>query len=329
MTQMNVLGGGPARAVPPDLFAIPTRGLRENFAAFKAVAPPVTKADIIPLTMGEGFVADYMRPTYAQKQRTQLCNEFQRPLGLHHEVAAFLDEGPAGTLRFLAFRDARQGRFEADELQVFARTLPYLRSAVMVSRAALQAMARRQAEPFERRGEPVLYLDVDGRLAEANAAAEQVLGRHVTAVRRRLATSWPQDQARLDRALTAALVEGRPGLVTLRGVEGLAPVMALVLPVSGDAKDVYHSTAAFVVLIDPARRQDVDDAAIGLLNQAAGLTAREVDVVRLVGMGQSPRDAADELGIGYGTLRTHLKAGFAKLGVHSQRELVSLIQRLR
>jgi DNA-binding CsgD family transcriptional regulator len=105
--------------------------------------------------------------------------------------------------------------------------------------------------------------------------------------------------------------------------------MALVLPIAGDARDVFHAISTIIVFIDPTRRQDASDVVIGLLNEAAGLTGRELDVVRLVGMGRSPQDAADDLGIGYGTLRNHLKGGFAKLGVHTQGELVALIQRLR
>ena len=295
--------------------------------AFKAEAPPVTSADIISLAPGEGFVADYMRSTYASKRRTLLSTEFQHPRGLCHEAAAFLDESPAGAIRLLVFRNEKQGRFEADELHVVSRTLPFIRAAAMISRSSLRAMAKRQAEPFERRGEPVLYLDVDGRVAEANPAAERAIGKSLKVVRRRLVTSWRQDQVRFDRALTAALKEERPALVTLHGA-GCA-VLALVLPVSGHAKDVFHATGAIVVLIDPARRETSDGAAISLLSQAADLTGREVDVVRLVGMGRSPKDVADELGIAYGTIRNHLKAGFAKLGVHSQGELVALIQRLR
>lgn len=328
--QANVVGAGPARTLPPTMFAVPTSGLCDAFSDLsKGGYPPISVADVMPAEPRDGFVADYQVPLHAARQRSPFFSEFLRPRRLCHQAVAFLDNTAIGNVRFMMFRTEKQGRFEADELRTFSRVLPYLRSAAMILRSSLQAMARRSAEPFEKRGEPVFYLDVDGRLAELNAAAETALGEHVAVVRRRLVASWPPDQARLDSALTAALVEERPGLVTLRGAEHCKSVMALVLPVAGRAKDVFHATSAFVVLIDPARRHTADEKAIGLLNQAAGLTGREVEVVRLVGMGRSPKHAADELGIRYGTLRNHLKAGFAKLGVHTQGELVALIQRLR
>lgn len=275
----------------------------------------------------EGFIADYMSPRHAIRRKHPFYNEFLRPRRVCHEASAFLDRHIGGDVRMLFFRTDRAGPFDTDVLGALSRTLPYLRAAAMLSRAALQTMAQRVGEPFDRRGEAIFYIGTDGRLIETNGAAARELGRSVNVVDRRVRTISPAGQPALDRALAKALADARPGLVTLQGPIG-RPVLALVLPVVGDARDVFYATSAVVVLIDPARRP-ATDAAFDLLSEAASLTPRELDVVQTVGAGRSPREAAAALGIGYGTLRNHLKAGFAKLGVHTQSELVALVQRLR
>lgn len=58
-----------------------------------------------------------------------------------------------------------------------------------------------------------------------------------------------------------------------------------------------------------------------------GLTAREAQLALRLRT-QTLRDAADDLGVTWQTARTHLARVFLKTGVHSQRELVALADRL-
>ena len=67
------------------------------------------------------------------------------------------------------------------------------------------------------------------------------------------------------------------------------------------------------------------DAAIAA--RQAGLTAREVDVLRLVVAGQSNPQIADALFISPATARTHVSNILAKLGVHSRTEAVDYAHR--
>ena len=52
--------------------------------------------------------------------------------------------------------------------------------------------------------------------------------------------------------------------------------------------------------------------------RAAGLTPREAQVARLVALGRSNRDAADELGVSDRTVAKHLERAFRKLGVRTR-----------
>jgi DNA-binding NarL/FixJ family response regulator len=51
---------------------------------------------------------------------------------------------------------------------------------------------------------------------------------------------------------------------------------------------------------------------------AAGLTVREVDVLRLVGAGLSDADVAARLYLSVRTVNAHLRAIYRKTGVHSR-----------
>ena len=61
---------------------------------------------------------------------------------------------------------------------------------------------------------------------------------------------------------------------------------------------------------------------LGVLLAAYGLTARELDVARLVLRGEPTTAIANALRISAHTVQDHLKSVFDKVGVRSRRDLV-------
>lgn len=57
-------------------------------------------------------------------------------------------------------------------------------------------------------------------------------------------------------------------------------------------------------------------------NQTLGLTPREMDVFRLLLEGYTLQESADQLGVKYSTVNTHMTAIYKKLGVSSRAELI-------
>lgn len=53
------------------------------------------------------------------------------------------------------------------------------------------------------------------------------------------------------------------------------------------------------------------------------LSPRELDVVRRIVEGKKYRDIADELGLGYETIKTYAARIRSKLGVHSKTEIAT------
>ena len=62
--------------------------------------------------------------------------------------------------------------------------------------------------------------------------------------------------------------------------------------------------------------------------QVESLTAREIEVLRLIAEGAASRDIAARLGISYATVRSHIRSVGAKLAVHSKAEAVLKAKRL-
>ena len=58
-----------------------------------------------------------------------------------------------------------------------------------------------------------------------------------------------------------------------------------------------------------------------------GLTPRETQVLSLLARGRDAGFICDELGVSRNTVNVHRKGVFAKLGVHSQQELLSVVEK--
>lgn len=65
--------------------------------------------------------------------------------------------------------------------------------------------------------------------------------------------------------------------------------------------------------------------AINLLAQQSGLTPQEEQVMVLCAKGKNAQRVADEMVITVNTAKSHLRSIYAKVGVHSQQELIALV----
>src|SRR5207344_2857119 len=78
------------------------------------------------------------------------------------------------------------------------------------------------------------------------------------------------------------------------------------------------SEPRIAVVVEPAEPQST----LGILLAAYGLSARELDVARLVLRGDSTKAISNTLHISMHTVQDHLKSVFDKVGVRSRRDLV-------
>ncbi len=96
--------------------------------------------------------------------------------------------------------------------------------------------------------------------------------------------------------------------------------MAALLRADGEVALVGTAEDADLVVSERV----VATAAPGALAQGGALTARELEVLRLVARGLGNKEIAADLGITTHTVKYHLAAVLEKLGVRSRTEAVSL-----
>jgi DNA-binding CsgD family transcriptional regulator/tetratricopeptide (TPR) repeat protein len=158
----------------------------------------------------------------------------------------------------------------------------------------------------------------------AAPAAARLLGAAAALRERSGGTVWPDERARLERTMslvrvaldderyTREVAAGRSLSLTEVVAEATAVANAASRPGSAP---LTGSTAA------PA-----PDAAPDVGNEA-GLSPRELDVLRLLVSGKSNPEIADELFIGRGTVKTHVGNILAKLDARSRTEAAAIAHR--
>ena len=240
LPKLNCLGGTLSCIMPPRLFGVPSSDLTETFEAIAAGrTPPLTEATRMIPAPHDGFLYDQMDLYRSPRERDAFYMDFIRPRGLAYQASAYLDGTKNDVVNLMLFRSPGSGGFDPGDLHAFRAFLPYIRAAAMASRARLKVEADRHASPFLGRGDPVLYVAHDGTVRSHSQDALAVLAPDVTLKDGRLAVSAAGCQRRVDRALTTALLERRPSLVTIV-TDDARSLRLLMLPVLGQALDVFQ-----------------------------------------------------------------------------------------
>jgi DNA-binding CsgD family transcriptional regulator len=187
----------------------------------------------------------------------------------------------------------------------------FLRAAAPLAGAALRrALLEEPAHTDPTRGPGVVVLDQTGGVISATAEADAWL--------EELAEGWrkyPMNVNIHPELLTLSLStlteeDPRPRRVRLRTLSGTW-LVAHASPLAGSGQ--------VALVLEPAKASEVAPIVI----EAYGLTAREVEVTRLIARGLSTDEIASALFLSRHTVRDHLKAIFEKVGVSSRGELTS------
>ncbi len=146
----------------------------------------------------------------------------------------------------------------------------------------------------------------------------------ITATGRGLTAVGAENAAELRRLLlearASASVGGRAiAKAAFRDGED-RPVFATARPYAAGGQ------RAVLIMVDDLARPSRADLATAL--RLLGLTRSESRVAAHVGSGLSPREAAEAIGCAEQSVRSVLKAVFAKLGIHKQAELNRIVTRL-
>jgi len=311
--------------------AVPSAGLAEMYATFSAGgAPPCSRLSRINLCLDEGFRLDHDDYTDAELARDPFYQEFLLPRGAFWNAVAKLAAGPDDWGIELSFkRDLRAGPYDPRDRGVLDAALPQLRSAARIAQNTFDAGTSAIARLLRQRRDLVFELDAFGNVRQVSGMVADSRGQLIGTVGRRLIAADRAAQPAIDRALAAALTPPRrPVAVPLTDQNGSHSFLQIV-PVVGQARDVFLATAAVAVVLQPSARPQADRLDTVLLHDAFGFTEREAAVALLLSEGISLIEIAHVLRIRVGTVRNHLKSVFEKSNTRRQAELVALLARFR
>ena len=171
----------------------------------------------------------------------------------------------------------------------------------------------------------------DGRIVYMNAAAERQIktGNALRIVGNRLVATDPEARIALVKATDEVAkdeIDMRGGYSLAIPDPGGAGYVATLLPLErGRRQSIVAPFAASVALFvqEPAQVAPMPGEAFARLY---GLTGGEFRVLLALAQGLGAKEAADMLGIGEPTVRTHLQRIFSKTGTSRQAELLLLLQ---
>jgi DNA-binding CsgD family transcriptional regulator len=265
-------------------------------------------------------------------KRTRFCQEWRRPQGLIDFGTAALDKSATGAALFGVFRQERQGPFDDDTRWRMRQIVPHIRRAMLIARAVdlKTAEASAFADTLDGISAGMFLVDKSGRIVHSNASGHAMLDER--SVLRESGGRLAANEAKATLALNEVLAVARGDAAV--GVKGISvslaardgdPHVAHVLPLScGERRRAGSSYQAVAALF-------VHKAALGApsppetIARHYSLTPTELRVLlAVVEVGGVP-EVAELLGIGQGTVKTHLHRLFAKTDTARQADLVKLV----
>lgn len=256
-------------------------------------------------------VADLHEATGGRPERSARWREYAAATGFRSELRATFTLGDMtwGIGQFDRLGDSP--RFSDEERAWLEKVTPVV--AMGLRRALLATPSMASAD----RGPGVMLLDGDGELMSVTPEAAAWLGELDATLLYETSFGIPmpfEAHAYAAKARAAARDGARQRLPRGR----LRTATGVWLVVHGS---VLEGSDQLALVIEPAKAADVAP----LIIEAYGLTAREVEVTRLIARGHGTSQIAEKLFLSPHTVRDHVKAVLEKVGVSSRGELVAKV----
>lgn len=260
-------------------------------------------------------------------RHSRFHQEITRPVGcLHWACGIFQVEDRIWCLPF--FRGSEP--FDRDILEPIAEIAGRMARIVSIAEKVARAGAENEVTTLESAGCAALLIDKHGRAVRANRRAEELFCSEFGIRNGRLWTATTSSMARLERFLRdieLAKSIGSPfpaPIVIVR--RGMPWLLIEAMPVTSAGNDLFEGCRAILMVSDLAHPSITDKA---LLSIVFGLTNAEARLAAAICQGHDLNTAASAFGVSRQTLRSQLKAVFAKTGARRQAELVARAAQIR
>lgn len=290
---------------------------------------PMAAADIVS---NIGDVSALSMERY-ELLESRFAREVLKPFGLR-DIIWFPALRTGGRMASMhASRGEKALHYQQGEISLFKLLAPHVCRTLAIS-DALDIRALR-SEMLERTLDGlvagVFLTTRDGRVVYMNAAAERQIrtGNSIRIVNNRISPTDPAARAALSKAIDAASrddidMDMSEHSLAMPDIDG-AGYVATLLPVDrGQRRGVVAPFAASVAVFtqDPVQAPLMPGEAFARLYR---LTGAELRVLLALDQGLGGKEAADMLGIGEPTVRTHLQRIFAKTDTSRQADLLRLL----
>lgn len=256
----------------------------------------------------------------AVDEYTEMCRKW----GILHGCQTNLRDKPDGLIGMALLRSDRAGPTRPEDRELFDRARREAAAAVSLQIALEQEGYRLIAGTFEAMTSACFVMDRKMRVRAKSPLADAMLTNgSLTIVDGRLSTSDPRAARDLDGALHAlATEEARARRVLVPG----SPVISLQLHCLPRREwDLGFAPYALAVATRTGLTSDADGGAI---RTAFGLTSAETGIALMLAAGHNRDAIAAARGISRETIRSHLRALFAKLGVRREADAARLLSEL-
>ena len=191
--------------------------------------------------------------------------------------------------------------------------------------------SQRLADALALNGQPIALLGYDGVVLHASPGFEQTVRGALTIKDGRMASWHPDTHQRLAQAVGFAtkrdtdLAEPcKPIVLPKRNVA--RPLIATIIPVVGNARDLFHLVAAVISVVN--LNAEAPRPNIAVLQQAFGFSPAEAKLAADIALGKTLLEIAAQSGVSKETLRSRLKSIFGKTATSRQSELALLLSRI-
>lgn len=281
--------------------------------------------------IGEAVVSD------RELLRSDYYQSYLRPLGVRHGCGICLDRHGGSTFTLIGLnRTTRIGPISGPDIERIRALRPHLVNIFALHRRLQQisesATSLRSALNLV--AAPLMFIDQEGHVRSANAAAETVLIENGGLRRDRLGmlrAASASDDAMLRAALRQVFKSHPvPAVRTLRLRASDRATHGYVLQLRLLPAGAPFEPSAVLVLLSVHRQEPAEPgmALRDILRTGCGLTKAEQEVVLAFRRFHTVPEIARHMGLSGSTIRTHLKHIFQKFGISRQSELTAIIERI-
>jgi DNA-binding CsgD family transcriptional regulator len=286
----------------------------------------------VMLTVNVGLVSsssEQLAP--AEFFKTRFYNEWAKPQGLIDSIFCILERSATSGAAFVVFRHERNGLADEKAFENLRALVPHLRRAVLIGNVVEYKTAEAQglSDLLDRIRAGVFVVDVRGNVIYSNSAGKEIVsaGDYLRETGGRLSAGNAEADQLLQEAFQStgdgdAAISDKSVAIPLRAADGTRHV-ANLLPLTRRRAGGIDERATAALFVHKAALELPNPPEV--IADAYKLTKTELQVLlALVELGGGP-EIAEALGVGSGTVKTHLHSLFQKTGVKRQADLVKLV----